>query len=70
MIDVKCKNCNKVLAKATVIVGAIKCPRCKMIFEYKEFENIQSSTTYTPTKHLHVCDDSDIIQSEPPEFTP
>lgn len=34
MQDVRCKGCNKLLAKATVMVAAIRCSRCKMIFEY------------------------------------
>jgi phage FluMu protein Com len=39
MIDVKCKACNKLLGKANIMVAAIKCPRCKMVFEYKIFSN-------------------------------
>ena len=39
MIDVKCKGCDKLLAKATMMVAAIKCPRCKLIFEYHIYEN-------------------------------
>ena len=34
MVDVKCKGCNKLLAKVDNLQGAIKCPRCYMIFEY------------------------------------
>lgn len=39
MIDVKCKGCNKLLAKATIMVAAVKCPRCKMVFEYHIYTN-------------------------------
>lgn len=34
MIDVKCKSCDKLLFKTKVFIGAVKCSRCKMIFEY------------------------------------
>lgn len=39
MQDIKCKNCNKLLGKATIMVAAIKCPRCKTIFEYHVYTN-------------------------------
>lgn len=39
MIDVKCKGCDRLLAKATLMVAAIKCPRCKLIFEYRIYTN-------------------------------
>lgn len=39
MIDVKCKGCNKLLAKVNSLNGAIKCPRCYMIFEYNILTN-------------------------------
>lgn len=39
MIDVKCKGCDRLLAKATIMVAAVKCPRCKMIFEYRVYTN-------------------------------
>lgn len=39
MQDIRCKGCNKILAKATVMVAAIKCPRCYMIFEYHVYSN-------------------------------
>lgn len=55
MIDVKCKGCNRLLAKTTIMVAAIKCPRCKMIFEYKVFTS------------LHVNDSYDIIKIESKE---
>lgn len=48
MIDVKCKACNKLLLKAMLLVGAIKCPRCKMIFEYKIYTNIYVTSEYDP----------------------
>jgi phage FluMu protein Com len=44
MIDVKCKGCNRLLAKADVMNAAIKCPRCKMIFEYKIYSNLTTLT--------------------------
>lgn len=58
MIDVKCKSCDKLLMKASVCVAAIKCPRCKMIFEYKVFSN------------LHITNQYDIKSLEPSEATP
>lgn len=39
MIEIKCKGCDRLLAKAVIMVAAIKCPRCKMIFEYKVYTN-------------------------------
>ena len=39
-MDIKCKACNKLLLKANLFVGAIKCHRCKMIFEYKVISNL------------------------------
>lgn len=39
MIEVRCKGCNKWLASATIMVAAIKCPRCKKIFEYHVYTN-------------------------------
>lgn len=44
MQDIKCKNCNKLLGKATIMVAAIKCPRCKMIFEYHLYTNTLHTT--------------------------
>lgn len=47
MIDVKCKGCDRLLAKATIMVAAIKCPRCKLIFEYHIYTNtLQSYQNY------------------------
>lgn len=48
MIDVRCKGCNRWLATATIMVAAIKCPRCKMIFEYKIFTNINLTNAIDP----------------------
>ena len=39
MIDVKCKGCDKLLGKATIMVAALKCPRCYLIFEYHIYTN-------------------------------
>lgn len=50
MLDVKCKNCNRLLAKATMMTAAIKCPRCKMIFEYKVFSNYAINNLYDPAE--------------------
>lgn len=50
MVDVRCKGCNKVLAKVNVLVGAIKCPRCKMLFEYHTWTNLVVTNTYDPTE--------------------
>lgn len=58
MIDVKCKSCDKLLMKASVCVAAIKCPRCKMIFEYKVFSS------------LHYTNQHDIKTSESSETSP
>lgn len=46
MIDIRCKNCNRLLAKATTIVAAIKCPSCKMLFEYKSYTNLHITSAY------------------------
>lgn len=46
MIDVRCKNCNKLLAKANTMNAAIKCPSCRMIFEYQIFSNLTTSNDY------------------------
>lgn len=40
MIDLRCKNCKKLLAKVDTINGAIKCSGCRMIFEYHVFSNL------------------------------
>lgn len=54
MIDIRCKSCNKILAKAVVFVGAVKCPRCKMIFEYREYEEIYQTSTYSKNYELQI----------------
>lgn len=58
MIDVKCKACNKLLLKCNVFIGAIKCPRCKMIFEYKTYQDLYFYGSY------------DKIKPEPPSSNP
>ena len=64
MNDIRCKKCNRVLAKCTIIVGAIKCPRCKMIFEYKEYGELFQASTYTNHVKIDVANtgDSDNIK--------
>jgi len=57
-IEVRCKGCNRWLATATVMVAAIKCPRCKMVYEYKVFNNLQVTSSY------------DMIINRVPETTP
>lgn len=64
MIDVRCKGCNKLLAKAETMNAAIKCPRCGMIFEYRIFSNLFVTNDYDPNKHLRVASDSDIVFTE------
>lgn len=47
LIDIHCKGCDKLLAKATIMVAAIKCPRCKMLFEYHVYTNtLHSNSSY------------------------
>jgi phage FluMu protein Com len=58
MIDVRCKGCNRFLAKATIMVAAIKCPRCKGIYEYHIYTNT-----------LHINNSYDIIPKETIEST-
>ena len=62
MIDVKCKGCNKLLAKADSMNAAIKCPRCKMIFEYRIFSNLFVTNQHDP--QLQIKKDSAIIPIE------
>lgn len=62
MIDIKCKSCDRLLAKATLMEAAIKCPRCKMIFEYRvytdrlfvtnSFDMHNRDDTITPDEHV------------------
>ena len=67
MIDVRCKNCNKILAKALVFVGAIKCSRCKMIFEYSDYASMYQASSYTKSSVLRYKDTAVIIKSETTE---
>ncbi len=53
MQDIKCKGCNKLLAKGTIMVAAIKCPRCRMVFEYHIYNNT-----------LHITNGYDTISTE------
>lgn len=55
MQEVHCKACDRLLAKATILVAAIKCPRCKMIFEYHVYTNT-----------LHVTNQYDPLQKQDP----
>lgn len=48
MIDVRCKNCNRLLGKFVTVVGAIKCPRCGMIFEYKCYTDLHMTNMQDP----------------------
>jgi phage FluMu protein Com len=59
MQDIRCKNCNKLLGKATIMVAAIKCPRCKTLFEYHVYTNTLYSSNTFDTKS-----NSDTINSE------
>lgn len=70
MIDIRCKSCNKVLAKAVVFIGAVKCTRCKMIFEYQEYAQIYQSSTYTKNKSLQYNDARVIKEEETTESMP
>lgn len=60
MQDIKCKNCNKLLGKATIIVAAIKCPRCKTLFEYHIYTN-----TLHITNQFDRQNNNDTINEEP-----
>lgn len=57
MIEVRCKNCNKLLAMADTINAAIKCNGCKQIFEYKIMSNL---TMYNERDYI-VTERSDAI---------
>jgi len=63
-ITVRCKGCNRWLATVTVLVGAIKCPRCKMIFEYKILSNLHMNNTVDPSETR------DIMQPETSRVQP
>jgi len=70
MIDLRCKHCNKLLAKVETINGAIKCPSCHMLFEYKVFSNLFVTNEYDPNKHLRIEKDNDNINTESNETKP
>lgn len=53
MQDVRCKGCNKLLAKTTMMVAAIKCPRCKMIYEYHIYTNTLHITNQFDINNKH-----------------
>lgn len=64
MIDVRCKGCNKKLFVANTCDIAMKCGRCKMIFEYKVFNNMFVTSQYDPTVYknsLRIKHERDII---------
>lgn len=69
MIDVRCKGCNRLLAKANLMDGAIKCHSCRSIFEYKVFNNMFVTSSYDPTaeKVLRIENVSVNIQAESDE---
>ena len=69
MIEVRCKNCNRLLALADSMNAAIKCPRCKMIFEYKIFSNLHVTSAYDPSVKKVFPNENDygIINVEPPK---
>lgn len=50
MIDVKCKGCDKLLFKTEFCYVAIKCPRCRLIFEYKVITNLHITNQYDMLK--------------------
>jgi hypothetical protein len=47
------------LGKATIMVAAIKCPRCKTIFEYHVYTN-----TLHVTNSFDMKNNNDIINTE------
>jgi phage FluMu protein Com len=57
MTDVKCKNCNRLLMKASVVVAAVKCPRCGKIFEYKVVSSLHLTNAYD-TSQLETTESS------------
>lgn len=70
MIDVRCKGCDKKLFVANTCDLAIKCPRCKLVFEYRVFNSMFVTSQYDPKvykKSLRVVQDSDIMNSESSE---
>jgi phage FluMu protein Com len=64
LVDIKCKNCNKLLLKANIFVGAIKCHKCYKIFEYQFLSNIYITNTEDPNKKLQSNQTSDINKEE------
>lgn len=66
MIDVRCKYCGKLLAKAHLMDAAIKCTGCKKIFEYHIYNNQFVTSQYDPTniKVLRYENDNDNVVSE------
>lgn len=46
MIDVRCKGCDKLLFKTEFCKIAMKCPRCKKIFEYLIINNLHLTNSY------------------------
>lgn len=65
MIDVRCKGCGRLLAKATLMEAAIRCPRCKMIFEYRIYVDRLFVTNNFDMHKQH-----DTIPPESTETTP
>jgi phage FluMu protein Com len=59
MQDIKCKGCGKILAKATIMVAAIKCHKCYMIYEYHVYTN-----TLHVTNQFDMKQKRDIIDIE------
>lgn len=52
MIEVRCKGCGTLLAKAVIFVGAIKCKGCKKIFEYKVLTDIHMTNIADPQETM------------------
>jgi len=46
MIDVRCKNCNKLLFKAESCNIAMICPRCRLLFEYHVHKALRQDMKY------------------------
>ncbi len=59
LVSVRCKGCDRLLAKATIMVAAIKCPRCAKIFEYHIYTN-----TLHVTNQFDMKSNSGILPSE------
>lgn len=69
MIEVRCKNCNRLLAIAETINAAMKCHSCKMIFEYKIYTNLSMNNISDP-RDLHNKSNDDILTTESTEAKP